>query len=427
VNFHFFYIEGTRYTAMTATDEATVFEASVIADEAAPPLCDCGLTRQRNGDHVHTVMDSPAHGARIKVLVSRQRYRCAAGRCKSYMHPLPAVPDGGRNTHRLRGYIAERVIHRPFSDLAVDTGVDRSTIRRMFDEIAAPKIANIHANAPRVLGIDEFKLRGRYRCILTDVENRRPYDLLEAHNAETVVARLKLMPQGVQVVVMDMSDNFRASVTAALPGVVIVADRFHLVKYINGKLVEFRRETRKARRADQATKGVKDRRFLLMTRQSDLTDDQQKTLTKWFAAYPGMREVAEAKWELEKVYYCANREAAEEHLRMWKASLGPVAQASFVGVIAQFDRWREPILAYFDHRFTAGYTEAMNGIIKDIDQRGRGLAWNVLQARFILSRDRLVLANARRHSKPKARHTTRKRTSSRRRRGFSSPSKALEP
>jgi transposase len=260
--------------------------------------------------------------------------------------------------------------------------------------------------------------RGRYRCILTDVENRRPYDLLEAHNAETVVARLQSMPQGVQVVVMDMSDNIRASVTAALPGVVIVADRFHLVKYINGKLDEFRRETRKARRADQATKGVKDRRFLLMTRQSDLTDDQQKTLTKWFASYPGMREVAEAKWELEKVYYCASREAAEEHLRTWKESLGPVAQAAFAGVIAQFDRRREPILAYFDHRFTAGYTEAMNSIIKDIDQRGRGLAWSVLQARFILSRDRLVLANARRHSKPKARHTTRKRTSSRRRRGF---------
>jgi hypothetical protein len=119
--------------------------------------------------------------------------------------------------------------------------------------------------------------------------------------------------------------------------------------------------------------------------------------------------------------------ARAEYLWKWQESLGPVARAVFAGVIAQFDRWREPILAYFDHRFTAGYTEAMNGIIKDIDQRGRGLAWSVLRARFILSRDRLVLANARRHSKPKARHTTRQRTSSRRRRVPLSPIKALEP
>ena len=75
------------------------------------------------------------------------------------------------------------MIHRPFSHLAFDTGIDRSTVRRIFDETTEPKIAAIHANAPRVLGIDEFKLRGRFRCILTDVENRRPYDLLDAHDA----------------------------------------------------------------------------------------------------------------------------------------------------------------------------------------------------------------------------------------------------
>jgi transposase len=427
VSINFFFIEGTQYASMSSTKEATVFDAIVIDDAADPPDCNCGIKRLRNGLEVQTIMDTPAHGARIVVKIARQRYRCAAGVCPSIMRPLPAIPPRGRITYRLRSYIAARVIHRPFGDLAVDTGLDRSTIRRIFDEITTPKIAAIHANAPRVLGIDEFKLRGRYRCILTDVENRRPYDLLTAHNKATVIKRLQAMPEGVEAVVMDMSSNFRASVEEALPGVSIVADRFHFVKYLNGKLDEFRRDARKARKKDGSLKGIKDRRFLLMTRHGDLTDEQAKTLEKWLKEYPSMSEIAAAKWQLEKVHFCATRADAEEHLKAWHEGLGPFALAAFACVIKQIADWREPILAYFDYRFTAGYTEAMNGIIKDLDARGRGLDWGVLRGRFILSRDRLMIGNARRHTKVKARHPTRKRHVSRRRRWPPSMVKALEP
>ena len=242
----FFCIPGTAYGAPAMNGVNVEFAAKVIADAAKPPLCACGTRMLRNGFESQRVIDAPAFGNRIIVNIKRQRYRCAAAKCGTMMRPIDGVEPKARLSKRAVAFIESRAPIYPFAALAEETGVDRTTVQAIFSAYAAPVIARNQAEFPRVLGIDEVYIAGRYYCTITDIERSRPYELLPAHNHETVLPALaKIRAGAVAIVVMDMSDNFRAAVRAAFPGVVIVADRFHLIKYVNRKLDAYRVKRRK--------------------------------------------------------------------------------------------------------------------------------------------------------------------------------------
>src|SRR5699024_9417824 len=127
--------------------------------------------------------------------------------------------DGFRMTLRLHEYVEKESFNHPYTFVAAQTGLDEKPGRDIYNASA------------EILGIDELYLNKRYRCILTNIEERTLLDLLATRRQDVVTNYLMKLKdrQKVEIVSMDMWNPYRAAVKAVLPQARIVVDKFHVV------------------------------------------------------------------------------------------------------------------------------------------------------------------------------------------------------
>ena len=162
--------------------------------------------------------DLPIHGKRVTLWVVRRRYTCRA--CKTTFRPqLPEMVDGFRMTLRLHEYVEKESFNHPYTFVAAQTGLDEKTVRDIFNA-RAEFLGRWHRfETPRILGIDELYLNKRYRCILTNIEERTLLDLLATRRQDVVTNYLMKLKdrQKVEIVSMDMWNPYRAAVRLCCP------------------------------------------------------------------------------------------------------------------------------------------------------------------------------------------------------------------
>ncbi|GHL25237.1 hypothetical protein ECZU25_20500 [Escherichia coli] len=107
-------------------------------------------------------------------------------------------------------------------------------------------------------------LNKRYRCILTNIEERTLLDLLATRRQDVVTNYLMKMKdrQKVKIVSMDMWNPYRAAVKAVLPQARIVVDKFHVVRMANDAQ-KVRKGLRKELMPSQSRTLKGDRKILL--------------------------------------------------------------------------------------------------------------------------------------------------------------------
>src|SRR6266568_771692 len=131
--------------------------------------------------------------------------------------------DPGAHGAQIRLYHA-RLSAQDFHRSAIAT--TPSTLLRHLMQLPIPM-----ARAVRVLGIDDFawKKRFRYGTLLVDLERRKIIEVLPDRESATVEKWLKEHPD-VEVVSRDRGKDFRKAATLAAAQAQQVVDRFHLVR-----------------------------------------------------------------------------------------------------------------------------------------------------------------------------------------------------
>ena len=126
---------------------------------------------------------------------------------------------------------------------------------------------------------------------------------------------LRPLAGDVSVVVIDMSKNFLGAIHAALPGVPVVADRFHVVKYVQTQLRKFRVRLgrgKKKNRGDLA--GLIDKRALYFLRSGEFRVAYAAEIAAWQVEFPAMQAIVDATLTIERLYGCGSYEVAAAYL-----------------------------------------------------------------------------------------------------------------
>ncbi|MFC4913760.1 ISL3 family transposase [Actinomadura gamaensis] len=207
--------------------------ARTRGDPVPCPVCGTP-TRQVHGWCGRTVTDVPVDGRRVivgvRVRVRVRRLRCGRWNCPrgTFREQVPGLLERyQRRTSRLAeqlGAMVREPAGRASARLSAGWALSRSVALRLLARLPLPPL-----RVPRVLGVDDFALKGRqrYATILISAGTSEPVDVLPCRGAEALQEWLGTHP-GVEVVCRDGSPVYAEAIRQALPDAVQVGDRWDL-------------------------------------------------------------------------------------------------------------------------------------------------------------------------------------------------------
>ena len=357
---------------------------------AAPPLqcVQCGQHKlYRHETKPQLFMDLPIRGKRVGITVQRRRYRCCTCHC-TFFEALPCMNESHFMTNRLITYIQQEALRRTFVSIANEVGLAESTIRAVFGEFAATIQPRIPDTELLSLGIDELYLLQHYRCVVTDVASRQIIDLLRERTKATVISYLQHLPDPIKehitVVCTDTWASYHEAVREVLPHAHLVVDKFHVLKLLSGCLETVRKEVRASLTGKQRRTLMHDR-FLLLRRAGDLDESERLLVEAWLKNFPRLETAYHLKEAFYHIYEAQTEEAALQRYFAWFAGITPDIYEAFLPLTLAIEHYGDAIFNYFTHRYTAGYTESLNGLMKLTQRMGRGYSFEAIRAKVLLT------------------------------------------
>jgi hypothetical protein len=109
-------------------------------------------------------------------------------------------------------------------------------------------------------------------------------------------------------------------------------------------------------------------------------------LNRVFRKHPAIETAVTLKEWFYGIYKCETRAKAEQAYDAWRELLPPELEGPFKPLLSfmREKRWRQYIFNYFDHPYTNGYVEGMNGLLDEISRAGRGYDLWTLRAKALL-------------------------------------------
>jgi len=371
---------------VAVANETSTEECRITAETRFQPT-QCPECRSpqlyRHGVREQEYADAPNYGLRTVIQLRRKRWRCLS--CSTlFPDPLPDMDEKRRVTRRLIDYVRRKCFSHTFSEISREVGLNDKTIRAIFDDYVAELESKIQFQTPRILGIDEIKIIGQYRCILTNIEKNTVFDLLPTRAMKTLRAYFKHFPnpKEVEVFTADLWNNYATVAREFFPHATFVADRFHVQRMATNAMEAVRKQVRKGLERRERLRLKNDRHILLMNG-SRLTPHQQELVEAWSAAYPALGEAYHVKEAFVAIWAHQDRQTAGEALDDWLGSIPPSMFEPFRELIQVSHSRREHILNYFEHRITNAYTESINRLAKSINRMGRGYTLEVVRAKLI--------------------------------------------
>ena len=378
------------------------------------PCPTCGVVSSAVKDRpLIQLKDLPASGQTVELWWRKRRLLCGEALClrRSFTQTATAVRPRARITERLRDKVASAIAtsNRAVSEVAAEYGVSWPTAHKALVVAAARWLPEPEPTA--VLGIDETRFRS-VRWILEGVTWRRsdPWltsfvDCTPGHPGPLIglapgrtggCVRDWLGEQSdafrrrIEIVVIDPSAPYASGIRAALPGVKIAVDKWHLVALANTMVTEVRQRVTRdllGRRGTVAEPIWVNRR-LLLTGAEHLSAKQWNRLWRSFDSCDPTKEV-QAAWAVKERLRLLLAEREPSKIR-WR--LADFYQAAIDAQLPEATRLAETIQTWWPAILTAllndvdnARTEGFNRIIKQVKRVGCGYRNMINYQRRILS------------------------------------------
>ena len=312
---------------------------------------------------------------RVVLRLTKRRFRCLS--CgKVFTEPDDVFGRRRRSSYRFREYLGQEALHQTVRRTAQKEMVGEGLVRRcVAEEIGSRLEAKGVRKTPEYIGLDEFSVRRRhlYHTAICNLDKGEVMEVVEGQGQQRVEEYLDRLaqPERVKGVAMDMHEPFRQAVQMCLPPAKVVADKFHLIRHINGALDKVRSKLQGGSTRGKR-KDVFRSRYILLKGAERLADWERERLGHLFYRYPELKSAWVLKESFRAWYRGTDRSKAEEELELLEEKIATGSLPEFKELLHTFANWRQEILNYFDYRITNGLVEGKNNCIKTIKRMAYG-------------------------------------------------------
>jgi transposase len=284
-------------------------------------------------------------------------------------------------TRSLARYVLNLARYMTISDVSKHLSLSWDVIKSIQKRYLQEKYSRPNLNELNQIAIDEIYIGKRgYLTVVMDIHTGAVVFVGDGKGSEALEpfwARLRRYRKvRIEAVAIDMSPAYIKAIRENLTKAVIVFDHFHVIKMMNEKISDFRRQLYNVTTDNLQRSVLKGTRWLLLTAREHL-ETKEKSVER-------LRQALEANRPLATVYYMkedlrqvwswvGDKRAAEWHLRSWIE----MARNSGIDMLFKFaktlERHLEGILAYFDFGgLSTGPLEGTNNKIKTMQRKAYG-------------------------------------------------------
>lgn len=381
-------LDGATPTDIRHEDGSIIISIEPSDDAVVKHCHNCGAKVYKHGKRVNHFADTPMQMQPVSLEVTRTRYRCAE--CKSmFMPEFTFLDDKRRATSRLIDAIKKRCLNSTFTYLSEETGLAINTIKNITSDYIAELENTVNFETPTIMGIDELKLGGEYRCVITNLGMKSLYDMLPNRRQELLIPYFEKLSDAdkVEWVCTDIWRPCKRSFRDYLPNATLIIDKFHVVS-IASELIETECKNMQSASTKVARRlAKKNLSWLALKRLDSLNDQELEMLEDIGRTMPKLKLAYDVKEDFYKIYDCKTKETAEEVFKKWADNI-PSDLPQFNDLVKTVSNNYDDIFAYWDAPFsiTNAYTDGHNGLIKVADKLGRGYSFEVIRARLLYNK-----------------------------------------
>jgi transposase len=372
------FITGIAGVQVQDVIEGESIEVRGLAEVPAETCCpQCGARRFRIKSTKEREFKHGVLGRRlIRLRVKIPKFFCKV--CGRYFTlRIPGILPKKRSTEQFR----QEVFHQHHGGLTQvhlsrTHSISGSTVERWYHDFVEYRVKELEGRlCPLVMGIDEhfFSRKEGYATTLVDLKNHKVFDVVLGRSEESLKAFLKRLKgrERVQIVVMDLSETYRAIARKYFPNAMIVADRFHVVRLLNHHFLKVW--------GLLDPEGRKNRGLLSLVRrhEGNLKPEQVPKLASYFDQVAGLEPLYRFKQDLMQLLLKKHQKRVEAKelipqllWHMEECLQSPWQPIKTFGETLQ--SWLEPIVRMWRFSKNNGITEGFHTKMEMISRRAFG-------------------------------------------------------
>lgn len=285
-------------------------------------------------------------------------------------------------TARFARHVGRRCRASPLNEVADELALDWHTVKELDKEYMQDQLAAAGPPFPTVIGIDEIAIAARhqYRIVVSDLVLRWPIWFGGTDRSEASLDAFFhwLGPEKsgqIRLAVMDMWKAFRNSTLRPghAPQATIVYDKFHILRHL-GEAMDRVRKSEYARLVGDNRRYVKGKKFVLLSRWDNLSQDKQQALLELFRVNRRLCKAYLLKESFGQLWSYLRPGWARRFFDRWRAELRWQRLPSFVKFANLVENHWHGIEAYcqVDNKVALGFIESLNNRIRVLQRRAYG-------------------------------------------------------
>ena len=322
------------------------------------------------------VRDLPCFEYTATVVVETHRVRCP--RCGIRAEKVAQLPSKAPYSKRFEEAVGQACESAAARQVARRMGLAGSTVRAIDLRYLERWEARRRKPALRQMGVDELYRgkKGKFLTVVCNLETSEPLWFGRERKKETLddFFRSQLVSRQrkrIEAVCVDMWEPFRLSIEQWAPQCKIVYDKFHILQHANEAIDEVRR-AEFFRQGKKKRDLIKGKKWLLMSRWTNLTSPQRGALNRLFQLNRRVFKAYLLKESLERLWNYRYEGAMLNYLQKWMDQLKWQRLTPFEKLADMLLKHLEGILNYCRTKVRFGVVEAVNGNIRMLVNRGRG-------------------------------------------------------